>query len=271
MPRLQLAPTAAALHCARTAAVATSPPQRVADVPPLPCRSSYAEPPPHQRRSASRRIRNRASGHQNGPAQSQRVPLRPLLRMLPADLRHLAKNSDCQRIVSLPSLLHIRVTSQFTHCAIVNVPATHLSLPPPRSMRIRSYSATASSQYDNPAKSIPASSPAENPDWTSPAKLAAEGARNFRRLPPPATPSRLQVPSPARLRTRACVRRSAPAPRSARTRPRSRLRPQLRAALASDRAPCPCEPPLARPTATRSSSSRGLPQPPRLLSGLHLP
>src|SRR4029077_4754205 len=146
---IQIAPTVAALHCVRMAAVATWPPQPVADVPPLPCHSSRAQPPPHQRRSASRRIRNRASGRQNDRARSRRVPLRPLLRVLPADLPHQAKNSDCQRIVSLPSLLHVRVTSQFTHCAIVNVTVTHLSLPPPRSMRIRSYSATASSQYDN--------------------------------------------------------------------------------------------------------------------------
>src|SRR4029077_18703962 len=149
MLRVQLVPTAAAGHCARLVGVATSPPQPVADVPPTLCHSSRAERLPLRFRFASRRIRNRASGRQNDRARSRRAPLRPLLRMLRADLRHPAKNSDCQRIVSLPSLLHVRVTSQFTHCAIVNVTVPPLSLPPPRSMRIRSYSATASSQYDN--------------------------------------------------------------------------------------------------------------------------
>src|SRR5260370_29042960 len=253
----------AALDCARTAGVATSLPRRVADVQPAPCRSLRAKPTPRRLRFAFRRTRNPASGRRSGRGQSPRAPLHPLRRMLRADLRRLARNSDYLQTVSYPSLHRVRVTTQSTHCAIVISLTTHVSLPPPRSMRIRSRSATASSQYDNSAKSIPASSPTENPDWTSPAKLAAEGARNFRRSPQPATPSRRPAPSPARPRTRSYARRSASAPRSARKPLRWHRHPPPHAERASDRAPRPCGLLLARPMAARLSSCLHLPWPPR--------
>src|SRR5260370_5626652 len=260
----------AALDCARTAGVATSLPRRVADVQPAPCRSLRAKPTPRRLRFAFRRTRNPASGRRSGRGQSPRAPLHPLRRMLRADLRRLARNSDYLQTVSYPSLHRVRVTTQCTHCAIVISLTTHVSLPPPRSMRIRSCSSTASRQYDNSAQCIAARSPTENPDWTSPAKLAAEGARNFRRSPPPAAPSRRRVPSRARLRTQSCARRFARVPQSARTRPRWHRRRQPPAARASDRVPCPSEFPHSRPTAVGSSSSRGLPQPPRLRFSLRL-
>src|SRR5258708_25075932 len=261
----------AALHCARTAGVATSLPRRVADVQPALYRSSRAEPTPRRIRCAFRRTRNRANVRRSGRGLSPRAPLRPLRRMLRADLRRLARNSDYLQTVSYPSLHRVRVTTQFTHCAIVISPVTHVSLPPPRSMRIRSCSATASSQYDNSAKSIPASSPTENPDWTSPAKLAAAGARNFRRSPQPATPSRRQAPSPARPRTRSCTRRSASAPRSVRKPLRSRHHRPPPAERAADRARRPCGLLLAHPMAARLSSCLHLPSPPRRRFSLRSP
>src|SRR5208282_3290360 len=143
---------------------------------------------------------------------------------------------------------------------IVTVTTTHDSSSPPRSTRIRSYSLIASSQYDSSAKSISLSSWTENPNRTRPAKLAAEGGRNFRRSPRPAAPSRPQDPSRAPLRKRSCAHPPVSARRSARISPRSRHRPPLPVVPSSDPAHDLFAPPRASPTAARPSGS-----PPHLL------